>query len=154
MSTDTKPETLIAIIRANGNDATTLRDAVHEAYHALESGTPAGKWDRETIHRYVTKMGRGRAALSEIRARAVEQIVCRRFGVDCGTVDHWAFIACMEAMKFRTPFFGDVATVIDLIKQTMATPEAETWADTVMALRAPAPVMKAKRTRARKAVTT
>lgn len=147
-------DALIAIIRANGNDATTLRDAAHEAHHAIESGTPAGKWDRETINRYVTKMGRGNAARSEIRARAVEQIVCRRFGVDPGTVDHWAFIACMEAMKFRAPFFGDMATVIDLINRTMATPEAEAWADAVMALRAPDPVAKTKRTRARKVVAT
>lgn len=151
MAADNNPETLIAVIRAHGNDATNLRDAAHEAHHAIEAGVPAGKWDRETIHRYVMKMRQGDAARSEIRSRAVEQIVCRRFGVDCGTVEHWAFIACMEAMKYRIPFFQSVETVVDLVTRTMATPEAEAMADAVMALQMPAPTAKRVR-RARKAV--
>jgi hypothetical protein len=150
-TTQPDPETLIAVIRAHGNDATNLRDAAHEAHHAIEAGVPAGKWDRETIHRYVMRMRQGDAARSEIRSRAVEQIVCRRFGVDCGTVEHWSFIACMEAMKYRIPFFQSVDTVVDLVTRTMATPEAEAMADAVMALRAPTLAAKRAR-RARKAV--
>lgn len=151
METQSNPEALIAIIRAHGNDATNLRDAAHEAHHAIEAGVPAGKWDRETIHSYVMRMRPGDAARSEIRSRAVEQIVCRRFGVDCGTVEHWAFIACMEALKYRIPFFAEMGTVVDLVTRTMATPEAEAMADAVMALQMPAPVAKRAR-RARKAV--
>ncbi len=149
--TNTNPETLIAIIRAHGNDAINLRDAAHEAHHAIEAGVPAGKWDRETIHRYVVRMGRADAARSEIRARAVEQIVCRRFGVDCGTVEKWALIAYMEAAKHRIPFFPSVEMVADLVTRAMAAPEAEAMADAVIALRMPALAPKRARC-ARKAV--
>lgn len=140
--TSVTPEVLIAAIRANGNDATELRDAVHEAHHALESGTPRGRWDRETIHRHVTKMGRGRAAASEVMARAVEQIVCRRLGVVIDPIDKWSLISCMEAISHRIPFL-DYEQMLAATKRALDSVAAQRAADAVMGLAfLPAPEAK------------
>lgn len=126
-------EQLITAVRANGNDPRDLRDAAHEAHHAIEAKVKRGKWDRETIHRAVMKMGIGRALQSEIMARAVEQIVCADLGVCCGTVEHWAMIACMEAVKGRVAVPG-FDWMVARIKSAMTTQEARKAADAVLAL--------------------
>lgn len=126
-------EQLIAAVRSNGNDPRDLRDAAHEAHHALEAKVKRGKWDRETIHRAVMKMGLGRAVQSEIMARAVEQIVCADLGVDCGTVEKWAMIACMEALKSRVQVPG-LDWMVARIKAAVVSPEGRKAADAVLAL--------------------
>lgn len=89
---------LIAAVRARGNDATTLRDAAHEAHHAL-SAEVKGPWTRTNIDRHVQRKRRGWAVGDEALARAVEQIVCADLGVDCGSVEKWAMNSCMESIK-------------------------------------------------------
>lgn len=126
-------EQLIAAVRANGNDARDLRDAAHEAHHALEAKVKRGKWDRETIHCAVMKMGLGRAIQSEIMARAVEQIVCADLCADCGTVEEWAMVACMEALKSRIQVPG-LDWMVARIKAAMVSPEGRKAADAVLAL--------------------
>lgn len=94
------PQQLIDAINARGltPPAKSLRDAAHEAHHAL-SVKLRGKWDRERTNRALERRGRGRMVADEIMARAVEQIVCTDLGVECGPVEKWAGVSCMEAIK-------------------------------------------------------
>lgn len=98
---DTAPSAaaLIAAVRANGSDPRDLRDAAHEACHALDFDVPAGQWDRESIHeRAPTRSDLVRA---EVLARAVERIVCERLGQPL-TPDECAqytMIAGMEMLR-------------------------------------------------------
>lgn len=140
-------EQIIEAVQARGNDARGLRDAAHEAHHALEAKVPAGRWDRESIHRAVMRMGRGKAAASEVMARAVEQIVCADFGVDCGTVERWAFVACTEALKSGVAFPG-VTWFADAVRGVMTTETARAAADSVIALAAKPLQKPARRKRA------
>lgn len=130
------PEALILAIRAHGCDAITLRDAVHEALHALEAELPRGRWDRQSIHVAVKRMGVIKAAASEIMARAVEQIVCTRLGVRTQSVELWALTSCMEACTFGEPFFPCDAAV-KAIDAMMSTRRAASWADRIIALAVP-----------------
>lgn len=111
----------------------SLRDAAHEAHHALDAKVKRGRWDRETIHRAVMKMGKSRAVASEIMARAVEQIVCADLGVDCGTIENWAFISCIEAMKAGVSMPSS-EWFASQVRAAMATPKARKAADAVLAL--------------------
>jgi len=132
-------QAIIDAVRARGNNPRNLRDAAHEAHHALDAKV-RGKWDRENIHRHVRRMGNGRAALSEIMARAVEQIVCARCGVDPGgDVDHWALMSAMESIKNDRVDIWRIGklTLADLIKREMGSPDAQAAADAVCALAAP-----------------
>lgn len=124
---------VVAAVRALGSDTTNLRDAAHEAHHAIETGVPNGKWDRETISKRVKRMGPGRAAASEIAARAVEQVVCERLGVECAPLADRALTACMEAIRFREPFMDPTAAV-RLIEARLKTAEVQRDADAILAL--------------------
>lgn len=92
------PKVLIEAIRARGSDATDLRDAAHEAHHALATGM-RGRWTRKQIDRAVQKKGRVWAVRDEALARAVEQIVCKEVGVKILPLDRMLFVSSMEAMK-------------------------------------------------------
>lgn len=95
-------ESIIAAIRKRGSDAIELRDAVHEAHHALFAG--ARKWDRDSIHRALRKFPRWMQAADELMARAVEQLVCKQLGVEIDGIEKWAHVSVMEAMSYRIPF--------------------------------------------------
>lgn len=92
-------QVLIDAIAARGSDATDVRDAAHEAHHALSTGM-AGRWTRTRIDRAVKKMGRLWAIADEALARAVEQIVCKEVGVETDSIEKWIFMSCMETMKY------------------------------------------------------
>lgn len=137
---------LISAIRSRGSDTTDLRDGVHEAHHAIEAGVPEGKWDRDTISRYVKRMGRGRAAASEIVARAVEQIICAKLGVETKPISHWAMISCMEAIKFREAFM-DYTEAVNAIESAMKQRRTLEAVDKVLALVSQPQLTKSKRTK-------
>lgn len=138
-ATQSSPADLfIAAVRARGSDAKNVRDAAHEACHALECGMTK-PWEREALHRAITKhcmkKGRSQLLMSEILARAVEQLVCRRLGVKVEPVEHWAFLACMEAIKFRYPYAGvRVEMMKQAIESAMTGDEADEMAKRVLAL--------------------
>ena len=114
--------------------AADLRDAAHEACHALESDL-RGKWTRDRIHTKLTRGVFSRMFLveSEIKARAVEQIVCKRLGVETDPVDSWAAVALLE----MATTFGN-APPLDLFLATvakrMASPTVIALAGRVIAL--------------------
>ena len=92
---------LLNMLREKGIQSDSLRDAVHEASHAVECGCPDDKWsDREAIHAAVCRRHPNPAyqAREEVEARATEWEACERYGIDYD-VDAWAFMAAMEAVK-------------------------------------------------------
>lgn len=139
MKTKKKPtaESIIAAVRSHGNDARSLRDAAHEAHHALSARVPRGRWDRETIHACLrNSFNNAEFRADELMARAVEQIVCSDLGVDPGgDIDRWAFISCLESVKYGYPL-GDPSDVARAIKMFMKTPAARIAADNVLNLTA------------------
>jgi hypothetical protein len=126
---------VITAIRARGSDASDLRDAAHEAHHALDAGVPAGKRGRESIHCAIARKRPGDAAPSEVMARAVKQVVCADLGVRTEGVRHWAAISCLEAGKRGIPWLP-MAMAIEAIEEAMKSEEARRAADRVLALAA------------------
>lgn len=128
------PANVIAAVRRRGSTAADLRDAAHEACHALESDL-RGKWTRERIHAKLTRGAFSGMFLveSEIKARAVEQIVCKRLGVEIEAPEEWARVALLE----MATTFGN-APPLDLFLATvakrMASPTVIALADRVIAL--------------------
>lgn len=124
---------LVAIVRARGSDAEDPRDAAHEACHALEWGVTK-KWTRNNIH---AKKPRARAfgVSSEILARAVEQLVCRDLGVDCGSIEKWAAVCWMEMLKNEGIVLPTGDWLPDAVKQAMRHDRARRYADAVLALK-------------------
>lgn len=147
-----KTEALIAAIRARGSDARDLRDAAHEACHAIEANVPDGKWDREGIHSRLIR-GRSRSDLVrlEIEARAVEQLVCADLGVDCDTVDKWAEITWWETMKNMRINLPSVEWIAKAVNLAMKQGRIRDKTDAVVAL-ADKPV-KTRARKSRQAVT-
>jgi hypothetical protein len=122
---------LVAAVRARGSDTKDARDAAHEASHALDVG--AKRWDRESIHRALMKRRRGEQFASEVTARAVEQIVCAKLGVDCGTVEKWASVSYMEALKHRLPF-SSYEDFLSAVRAAIDSREADRGAKRILAL--------------------
>jgi hypothetical protein len=129
---DTEAAALVGVLRARGVDNTDLRHCVHEASHALDAKM-RGPWSNEAVSRAMKRLGPGRAARSELLARAVEQIVCKRLGVETTPLDKWIFTSCMEAIKFGDPFlkYEDALTAA---RSIMATAEAAARATEIIAL--------------------
>ncbi len=128
-------QAIIDAIRHNGSDAGDLRDAAHEACHAIEVGL-RGPWDRESIHRALSRQrGPGAMVVLEIRARAVEQMVCASLGVDPGgDIEHWAFVAIMEAAKNARIGLPGLPWFADCVRTHMKTEECKRLRDAVIAL--------------------
>lgn len=83
-----------AWVRSMGSDTNNVRDAAHEASHALEFGCL--RWDRRSVD-VAAFAPRHRSLLvsSEIEARAVERIVCEELGLSYEPLV-WADICLLE----------------------------------------------------------
>jgi len=89
---------ILRLVRKHGSDADDVRDAAHEASHALQLGIPKGSWDRETIHAAVMKLSPAERGVTEVLARAVEAEICAL----CQTPynqDYFLMLAVIEALK-------------------------------------------------------
>ncbi len=97
---------LVALCKAHGNNASDVRDAAHEIYHAQAIAEQDWTdWDREVVHAHlVGQFARAELWLHELKARAVEQLVCKHFDYDCGPLSKWVHISAMEAIKFGMPY--------------------------------------------------
>ena len=138
MTTPVNGPGLLAAIRARGCDATDLRDAAHEAHHALTHGIK-GKWTRKAVDRAVQKSWPGRRGYpmrlaEEIDARAVEQIVCADLGVECWPVDKAVGIMIMECISVDRVGGLDFDPLVAAVKRRMASPSCRRYADRVIAL--------------------
>lgn len=94
---------LIAYCRARNNRPSDIRDAAHEAFHALTVG--ARNWEREHVHRLlVKKFSRAELWVHEMQARAVEQLVCDTLREPYKGVDEWVNVSILEAIKGGLPY--------------------------------------------------
>ena len=126
---------VIAAARARGSNAADLRDAAHEACHALDAGLETG-WDREAIHEALRRRHSVVVEFfqAEVLARAVEQVVCADLGVDPGmSVEAAAMLAMLEAIKRDSPY-TEPSTMAKLVTATMNSTRARAMADRVIAL--------------------
>lgn len=121
----------MANVQARGSDATTVRDAAHEACHALDAR--AKKWDRDSIHRALARRYRRPVdqVIAEVRARAVERLVCERLGLAYDAA-HWLHIAWLETFK------GGIQTPIDFwqgaVARALTAPATMDMCEQVLAL--------------------
>lgn len=105
MKTLEKAWRIVEYANAMGNDARDIRDAAHEAHHALDVGMNGKPWTRDNIHEALQASAekRGRAALAsmlsfELDARAVEKLVCVAIGLEYDD-EHWQHIMWMETLS-------------------------------------------------------
>jgi hypothetical protein len=134
LALDGRALALLDAIRARGSDATSLRDAAHEACHALKWGVKK-RWTRDNIHAKKPRV-RAYGVADEIEARAVEQLVCRGLGVDCGTVDHWAHVCWMETLKNERISLPAGDWLADHIRSAMQRKATQKMVEKVIALSA------------------
>lgn len=129
---DRRAARICHFVADRGNDPRDVRDAAHEAVHAIEAG--AKDWEREEIHaRLVEKYGRrGELAAAEIRARCVEMLVCKALRIPYD-VSNWAMWACLEAMKGGV-LMPDHQRTVDLIVSNAKRPLARSMAARVLRL--------------------
>lgn len=81
-------------VRSMGSDTVDVRDAAHEASHALEFGCE--RWDRGSIDRAAFDVRNRRFLVSsEVEARAVERIVCEELGLPYDA-RKWADVCLLE----------------------------------------------------------
>jgi hypothetical protein len=116
--------------RANGSDATNVRDAAHEASHALELDCES--WDRATIDDAARALRPGESAASEVLARAVEQLVCEALGIQHNW-DEFMLIACLEAAKVGRPFPGP-GWMTKAVAQVKSSQKAKDMAARILAM--------------------
>jgi hypothetical protein len=106
VSNEANPVIFLALhhgYRPHRGESDNLRDAAHETFHALT--VKAKTWERDVVHaKLVRKFDRAELWMHEMQARAVEQLVCKRYGIDCGPLDEWVFTSIREAMSHRLPF--------------------------------------------------
>ncbi len=135
-----KAKKLLGAIQKRGCDARDLRDAAHEAHHALFVRL-RGSWDRERIHEALVRRARRESKLYlnetlvryELYARAVEWTVCERFKLPY-EVEHWVDIMWWETLKhmnIKLPEVNEIAEAIKIAKGQWSTSR---YADAVIAL--------------------
>lgn len=121
---------VIALCAKHGNKARDVRDAAHEAFHALYVN--ARDWDREKVHAKLKKrFDKAGLWIHEMQARAVEQLVCRHYGIDAGELDGWVFVSIREAVSHRLPF-GEFDVSLQLARQFMDDPRARLWVNEIV----------------------
>lgn len=146
-------------IRAKGyaphdlGDGDDLRDAAHEAHHALYCGLRK-PWTRDNIHEALLRRAKRDASglyrstelfvQYELHARAVEWTVCERYGVEYD-VEHWADTMWWETIKNMNIRLPDVEQIIGAIKIAKGMKRIERYVDDVITLATAKP---AKRRRA------
>lgn len=141
MTAHISPETFVAAVRAKGSDAADVRDAAHEACHAISWKVPA-PWTRDNIHARKPEDHRIFGAMpgvrEEVLARAVEQIVCEELGVDCGGVAKWAMVCWMEMLKNERVELPTDGWLEKEIQEAMRGERAKAMAAQVLKLAIPA----------------
>jgi hypothetical protein len=124
---------IIAYVNERDSGARDLRDAAHEAHHALAVELE-GSWERERLHHAMVRRGRSYLLQSEIEARAVEQLVCVALDVAPGKdIAGWALVSCFEAIKTGLDI-GPPEPIERAIERAMKRDSIRAAADRVLAL--------------------
>lgn len=120
---------IVRAVRARGSNAHDVRDAAHEATHGLT--LTLSRWDRQSVNRALMRL-RPRARMGhEVTARAVEAVVCARFGED-HSVEENATLTAWEAA--RDGVAVDAAAFAAKVRAAMATPQVMEIAERVCAM--------------------
>ena len=116
----TRRADLIAAVRARGGQPRDLRDAAHEACHALDVSL-SPPWTRDRIHDAVIAhcgnepdTEQVRLIGLELRARAVEHVVCRSRGIE-HDLSAWAITMWMETASSMRIFIPQPERLPDTI---------------------------------------
>jgi hypothetical protein len=131
-----RAERIIAAVTARGCNPPprNLRDAAHEAYHAM--GVEAEDWHREAVHREMLQAYPGVMLWSEeLRARAVEQLVCA--ALDDGRMhelEGYVTTSMLEALKGRLPHDPNHERNVDRVRTYMQFQRTIRAAQAVLAL--------------------
>ena len=133
---------LVTAIRSRGSNADDVRDAAHEATHAMQSRL-RGPWGRERLHAALEGKAKREAGSRmfvsqmlryELQARAVEMLVCAHYNepYDC---EKWAMWCAMETANTYRVDVGGIDRLVDAIG--IVSKQCMTLAlfDTVMAIR-------------------
>lgn len=126
---------IVAAVRARGNDARDLRDAAHEAHHALFAKM-RGKWERDRIHKALVRKASNMPGFLvgyEMDARAVEAVVCGRFGVT-HDLKQWAGVCWMETFKTLGISLPSTEWIVECVEKRMKSKTITVAADKVIAL--------------------
>jgi hypothetical protein len=143
------PKKLLEAIQARGCDATDLRDAAHEAHHALFVKL-SSRWGRERIHQALLRKAT-RAAIAmrglvtrpealaatltsyELDARAVEWLICERYRVPYET-EKWLDIMWWETAKNMSIHLPAIHVLIDEVTRRKKSVFVKLYADRVEAV--------------------
>lgn len=108
---------IVAAVRSRGSNASNLRDAAHEACHALDAKL-RGRWERERLHSALERHcgDHGTMIYYEMRARAVEALCCEQIEGN-HDVQHWALICWMETIKTMRIELPSVQWIVEQITQ-------------------------------------
>lgn len=127
-------ESFLNAVSRRGCIARDVRDAAHEAAHALDVGLRV-RWTRDRVHdALVRKFTQDwRYIRSEVEARAIEQIVCTRLAVVTKPVEYWADRAVMESGHFGEKMLP-YDKLVKAINMAIAAPDVIAKAERVLAL--------------------
>lgn len=124
---------VIAAVRARGSGADDLRDAAHEAFHAIRARLEL-PWTRENIHQGILeKFSKVELLSEEVSARAVEMLVCEHFDEPYDQ-DQYMLLACME--NTRVGIATDFETFRRLVNQRACHGTEKHYADKICDLTA------------------
>ncbi len=107
-----------------------MRDAAHEACHAIHWGVPEGAWGRESIHDHCPVDG---LLASEVLARAVERIVYERITTQAFDANIWLMMAALEFSSTYKVYLP-LQQWRDAVEEAMSTPQALELTERVIAL--------------------
>jgi hypothetical protein len=125
---------VIAWARRMGSDTDTVRDAAHEASHAIEFG--CARWDRRSIDvAAFSPRNRRLLVTSEVDARALERIVCEELGVPYDPME-WAKVCLLEqaGLGLYRAFPPTPAALVSAIERRMERDEVLERAALVLSL--------------------
>lgn len=131
----TKSERLRRAVHARGLWTRDLRDAAHEAHHALTCRL-RGKWTRDRVEEALKRKFpyySDRLA-DELLARAVEQLVCRHFRVREKPVEYWVAAMARECLALDNEDVGPLPSLIEAVKKLMKSKRGRRAANRVLTL--------------------
>lgn len=123
-------EHIVARVRERGSDTDNVRDAAHEASHALEYGVRF--WDRESIHATLRKQKPVKQGVSEVFARAVEAEICL-LCEEPYNQDEFLLLAQIESIKGSGIQLPD--NFKDLVEEARKTPQVQNLVKRICQLR-------------------
>lgn len=127
---------LLAAVRKRGGEPRDPRDAAHEACHALDAKLK-GPWTRDNIHEALTKFcgDRGVMLYHEIRARAVEMVVCQQLDIPYD-VEQWASTCYLEQVSVARIAPPSFEWLLEQIKRQSTMAKTTLMAKRILGLRA------------------